>query len=197
MAVAAADPNADPILTTAVDGAPNALNYPAPAFRLVDQHNETVSLSSLRGKTIALTFLDPVCTSDCPIIAQEFRQADQMLGPNSKKVDFIAIDANPRYLLTSDLVAFDSQENLGHVHNWLYLTGPLSELRPIWDNYDIQVGYAPGGAMVAHSEFAYVISPSGRMRYVLDSDPGAANSATKSSFAVTLSNAINDTVSGS
>jgi hypothetical protein len=35
------------------------------------------------------------------------------------------------------------------------------------------------------------------MRYVLDSDPGAANSATKSSFAVTLSNAINDTVSGS
>jgi cytochrome oxidase Cu insertion factor (SCO1/SenC/PrrC family) len=197
MAVAAADPNADPILTTAVDGAPNALNYPAPPFSLVDQHNETVSLSSLRGKTIALTFLDPVCTSDCPIIAQEFRQAAQMLGSDANKVDFIAIDANPRYLSTSDLVAFDTQENLGHLRNWLYLTGPLSQLRPIWDNYDIQVSYAPGGAMVAHSEFAYVISPSGRMRYVLDSDPGAANSATKSSFAVTLSNAINDTVSGS
>ena len=43
MAVAAASPNADPILATAVDGAPNALHYPAPAFNLVDQHDQPVS----------------------------------------------------------------------------------------------------------------------------------------------------------
>src|SRR4029077_3526574 len=51
MAVAAANPNADPILATAVDGTPNPLNYPAPTFALVDQHDQPVSLASLRGKT--------------------------------------------------------------------------------------------------------------------------------------------------
>jgi hypothetical protein len=51
--------------------------------------------------------------------------------------------------------------------------------------------------MIAHSELAYVISPSGQMRYSLDSDPGASTSATKSSFAVTLANAITRTVNGS
>ena len=39
-----------------------------------------MSLASLRGKVVLMTFLDPVCTTDCPIIAQEFKQAGQMLG---------------------------------------------------------------------------------------------------------------------
>ena len=156
-----------------------------------------VSLADLRGKTIALTFLDPVCTSDCPIIAQEFRQANQMLGALSKKVEFVAIDANPLYTAPDYLLAFDEQENLSHISNWAYLTGPLTQLKPIWNNYGILIGYSPGGAMIAHSELAYVISPSGQVRYSLDSDPGASTSATKSSFAVTLANALTRTVNGS
>jgi cytochrome oxidase Cu insertion factor (SCO1/SenC/PrrC family) len=197
MAVAAASPNADPLLATAVDGAPSPIHVPAPAFSLVDQHDVPVTLSSLRGKTIALTFLDPVCTSDCPIIAQEFRQADSMLGAGSKGVEFIAIDANPRYTAPDDLVAFDDQESLEHVRNWLYLTGSGAELRHIWDSYGILVGYASGGAMIAHSDTAYVINRSGDLRYELDADPGGATSATKSSFAVTLADSIASARTGS
>jgi len=197
MAVATASPNADPILANAIDGSPNALHYPAPPFSLIDQHGQAVSLSGLHGKTIALTFLDPVCTSDCPIIAQEFRQADQMLGAESKKVDLIAIDANPRYLAPDYLVAFDDQENLATIPNWLYLTGTDKELARIWDAYGILVGYAPGGAMIAHSDTAYVISRDGDMNWVLALDPGSPTSATKSSFAVTLANAIKNSLNGS
>jgi cytochrome oxidase Cu insertion factor (SCO1/SenC/PrrC family) len=197
MAVAAASPNADPILATAVDGAPDALHYQAPAFSLTDQHGHSVSLDSLRGKTIALTFLDPVCTSDCPIIAQEFRQADQMLGADAKKVDLVAIDANPRYISTDDLTAFDAHENLSQLTNWLYLTGPTSRLTRIWDNYGILVGYASGGAMIAHSDTAYVINRQGGLRDVLNADPGADTSATRSSFAVTLSNSLKRVIQGS
>ena len=80
MAMAAVNDNADPILTEALDGTPNSLELPAPHFTLTDQHGKMVSLASLRGHAVALTFLDPVCTSDCPLIAQEFRQTDQRLG---------------------------------------------------------------------------------------------------------------------
>jgi cytochrome oxidase Cu insertion factor (SCO1/SenC/PrrC family) len=197
MAVAAASPNADPILATAVDGAPNTLHSPAPAFSLVDQRGQSVSLTSLRGKTLALTFLDPVCTSDCPIIAQEFRNADQLLGAQASHVDFVAIDANPRFIAPDDLVAFDDQENLSHLPNWLYLTGSLAQLRKLWDAYGILVGYASGGAMIAHSDTAYVINRNGSLRDVLNADPGAATAATKSSFAATLADAIQGALAGS
>ena len=111
MAMAAVNQNADPILTEALDGSPNTLDIPAPHFALTDQHGAPVSLASLRGHTVALTFLDPVCTSDCPLIAQEFRQADQRLGDQGRQVDFVAIVANPIYRSASFTNAFDRQES--------------------------------------------------------------------------------------
>jgi cytochrome oxidase Cu insertion factor (SCO1/SenC/PrrC family) len=190
MAVAATDPHADPILSEAVDGTPSAVDHVAPSFRLTDQYDKTVSLRSLRGKVVALTFLDPVCTSDCPLIAQEFRDADGILGSESRRVELVAIDANPRYITPDYLVAFDQQERLGDVANWRYLTGSLSQLEQTWSAYGAQVSYAPAGAMVAHSEFAVVIDGRGRMRYLLDADPGPGTEATQSSFAVTLADAL-------
>ena len=80
MAVAQADPVADTILAQAIDGSSAPLNFAAPGFSLTSQYGEPVTLSSLRGKVLLLTFLDPVCTSDCPLIAQEFRLAGQLLG---------------------------------------------------------------------------------------------------------------------
>ena len=112
MAMAAVNSNADPILSEALDGTPNNLDSPAPPFSLTDQNGRTVSLGSLRGHVVALTFLDPVCTSDCPLIAQEFRSADQQLAGQGGRVDFIAIVANPIYRSVSYTKAFDSQEGL-------------------------------------------------------------------------------------
>ncbi|HUC36759.1 MAG TPA: SCO family protein [Acidimicrobiales bacterium] len=190
MAVAATNPHADPILAQAIDGKPNAVDSRAPGFNLIDQFDRAVSLEALRGKTVALTFLDPVCTSDCPIIAQEFRAADRLLGSDSSRVELVAIDANPRYVTADYLRAFDQQEGLEHVSNWLYLTGSLEQLERVWSSFGAQVQFAPGGAMIAHSEFADVIGSDGRTRYILNTDPGPASEATRSSFSVTLSNAI-------
>jgi cytochrome oxidase Cu insertion factor (SCO1/SenC/PrrC family) len=190
MAVASTDPNADPIVSQAIDGTPNAVNYPAPQFQLLDQGGQTVSLQSLRGKVVALTFLDPVCVSDCPIIAQEFREADEMLGAAARRVELVAVVINPVYRSAAYLVAFDRQEGLEHVANWDYLTGSVVQLRHIWNSFGVLVAYSPGGAMLAHNELAYVIDPAGHTRYIIDTDPGPGTQATKSSFSVVLANAI-------
>jgi cytochrome oxidase Cu insertion factor (SCO1/SenC/PrrC family) len=190
MALASMNPNADAILAEAVDGTPDAVNTPAPAFVLTDQSGATVSLQSLRGKAVALTFLDPVCVSDCPIVAQEFREADQLLGADATRVELVAIVANPLYRAPAYTRAFDQQEGLEHVANWLYLTGSPTALDRVWNSFGVQVGYSPGGAMIAHSEIAYVINATGYTRYVLDMDPGPGTATTQSSSAVVLTNAI-------
>ncbi len=194
MAVASASSQADPILEQAIGGTPNAVKEIAPAFNLVNQDGQAVSLASLHGKTIALTFLDDVCTSDCPIIAQEFRIADGLLGSDARNVDFVAINANPRYVTPNYLQAFDQQEYLGQLPNWLYLTGPLGRLRQVWASYGVLAQVEPAGAMIAHSEIAYVIDGHGFTREILDTDPGPATQATRSSFAVTLANSVEQTL---
>jgi cytochrome oxidase Cu insertion factor (SCO1/SenC/PrrC family) len=166
------------------------IDIPAPAFSLVNQRGVPVSLSSLRGHTLALTFLDPVCTSDCPLIAQEFRQADARLGGTSA-VDFVAIVANPIYRSTAFTDAFDRQEGLSHVANWLYLTGSLAELRQVWSSYGVLVETAGAGAMIAHSDVAFVIDAQGHERAELATDPGDGSVASTSSFASLLLDRIN------
>jgi cytochrome oxidase Cu insertion factor (SCO1/SenC/PrrC family) len=189
LALAQASPNADPIIAQAIDGNSAPLDFAAPPFTLTDQNGTSVSLAALRGKVVLLTFLDPVCTSDCPVIAQEFREVDQVLGARSRQVELVAIVANPIYRSVSYTRAFDQQERLTRVPNWLYLTGSLAQLRQAWHDYDIAAQVLPAGGMIGHSDIAYVIDATGHTRTELDIDPGPGTTTTKSSFAVELSDA--------
>ena len=189
LASAAVNPNADPILAVAVDGTPNTVDIPAPGFHLVDQDGRPASLSGLRGRVVVLTFLDPVCTSDCPFIAQEFRDANTLLGSDSHRVVFVSVVTNEIYRSTAIIKAFDLQEGLEHMRNWLFLTGSLPALERVWDDYGIVADVAPAGAMVAHSELAYLIDPAGHTRVVLSAEPGNG-AASSSSFSVYLATEI-------
>jgi len=191
MAVASMSTNADPIIAQATDGTPSAVNYvPKSDFHLIDQYGKPVSLASLRGKTVALTFLDPVCVSTCPIIGKEFELADSMIGSLRSRVELVAVVANPLYRARSYVVAYDKQDGLDHLGNWLYLTGPLHTLSATWTTFGVQVQYESGGAMIGHSEIAYVLDPAGHVRYVLTADPGPGTQASQSSFAGTLAGVI-------
>ena len=187
MASAAANRTADPILALAIEGNSASLDLPAPGFSLTDQNGQTVSLTSLRGKVVLMTFLDPVCTSDCPIIAQEFKQTGQLLGAQDKNVELVAVVANPTYRSTLFTRAFDRQEGLAAVPNWLYLTGSLSQLGTVWRHYGVTVQNLPAGSMSAHNDVAVIIDRSGEIREEMGADPGPGTSSTQSSFSVLLS----------
>ena len=187
MASAAVNRTADPILALSIAGGSTSLDLPAPGFQLTDQNGQPVTLTSLRGKVVLMTFLDPVCTTDCPIIAQEFKQAGVLLGAQDKDVMLVAVVANPTYLSTAFTRAFDRQEGLAAVPNWLYLTGSLSQLGAVWRQYGVTVQNLPAGAMAAHNDLAVVIDRSGIVRQEVSADPGPGTSSTKSSFSVLLS----------
>jgi len=189
MAAAQSGRTASSILAQAIDGNTAPLNSPAPAFSLTDQHGQRVALSSLRGKAVLLTFLDPVCVTDCPLIAQEFREAGELLGSQARRVELVAVNVNPLYHDISYLQAFDREQQLTGLRNWLYLTGTAAQLEPVWKNYGIASETLPAGAMLGHSDTAFVIAPNGRLVRELDFDPGPGTTATISSFATELTQA--------
>jgi cytochrome oxidase Cu insertion factor (SCO1/SenC/PrrC family) len=187
MAAAAANRTADPILALAIAGDSASMNLPAPGFQLTDQNGQPVSLASLRGKVVLMTFLDPVCTSDCPIIGAEMKQAGVLLGSADKDVELVAVVANPTYRSAAFTQAFDREEGLNTVPNWRYLTGSLSQLSQVWRQYGITVENLPAGAMSAHNDLAVVIDRTGHIRDEVGADPGPGTASTQSSFSVLLS----------
>jgi cytochrome oxidase Cu insertion factor (SCO1/SenC/PrrC family) len=189
MAAAQASPVADTILAQAIDGSSAPLNYRAAAFTLTDQHGRVVTLASLRGKVVLLGFLDPVCTSDCPLMGQEFRQAGQLLSADSGHVELVAVNYNPLYTQLAYTRAFDRQEGLDTLPNWLYLTGSRAQLQQVWHNYALPNEILPAGSMIGHGDYAFVIDQAGHVREELNFDPGPGTTATKSSFAAELTDA--------
>ena len=189
MAAAQASPAASTILAQAVDGSATPIDSPAPDFTLTDQHGRQVPLSGLRGKVVLLTFLDPVCVTDCPLIAQEFRQAGQLLSGDARRVELVAVDVNPLYNELAYTQAFDRQEGLNGVPDWRYLTGSPDRLRQVYGAYGAVSETSPGGAMLAHNDIAFVIDQAGHLREELNFDPGPGTAATKSSFAAELADA--------
>jgi cytochrome oxidase Cu insertion factor (SCO1/SenC/PrrC family) len=190
MAFAAVNKTADPITAEALSGTNGQLDTPAPNFTLTSQDGRQVSLASLRGKVVLLSFLDPVCTTDCPIIAAEMRVADAMLGSKASDAELVSVVANPTYTSVAYTRAFDLQEGLNTLPNWLYLTGTVSQLATVWHDFGIEVEDLPAGAMAAHNDIAFVISAKGEVQQEISDDPGPGTNATQSSFSSMLAGSV-------
>ena len=196
MAAAQASPDASPILAESINGASAPLSGRAPDFTLTDQHGRPVSLAGLRGKAVLLTFLDPVCVTGCQSQAQEFRQASQRLGADGRRVELVAVNLNPVYDSPAYARAFDQEQQLAGVPNWLFVTGSPARLRAAWRDYGIASQPLGPGLMLGHSNAAFVIGPDGRLREELNFDPGPGTAATRSSFATELADAARQAIAG-
>ncbi len=182
MAIAATNPHADPIDSEVLanNGNVEATNFPAWGFSLVNQDGRPAKLRSLRGHVVVLTFLDPVCTSDCPLMAQEIKSADAQLGPSTPAVEFVAIDANPGYRSPSALRSFDTAEQLAGLSNWEFVTGSVAQLDPLWIDYGVDVETGVDGSMSSHQDLLFFLDPNGRVRDVVSADPGDTTTANSS-----------------
>ena len=137
----------------------------APGFTLTDQAGRTISLASLRGRTVVLEFMDSHCVNICPIVSQEFIDAYHDLGAAAPRAVFAAVDVNPFFHRVSDVAAFSAEHQLTAIPSWHFLTGPLPNLEAVWRAYGIEVS-APGqNADIVHTSVVYFIDPRGRERF--------------------------------
>ena len=149
---------------------------PAVGFSLTDQAGRRVTMGSLKGKLVVLTFLDPVCTTDCPLIANQLAAADRDLGAASGQVEFVAIDTNPVFDQVDDVDAFTQSHGLADLPNWHFLCGEANTVQNIIADYGISVD-VPAVGMIQHSEGVYFITAAGLQAAYLDD--GAGDQLTK------------------
>jgi cytochrome oxidase Cu insertion factor (SCO1/SenC/PrrC family) len=140
----------------------------APGFTLDDQHGKPFSLSSFRGRPVVLTFMDPHCVTLCPIVSQEFVDAERELAQTHTHAVFVAVNVNRHALSVATVAAFTKEHGLNAVPTWHFGTGTPATLRHIWSEYDIEVEtrIVHGHWTVVHSSFIYFITPDGKERYL-------------------------------
>jgi cytochrome oxidase Cu insertion factor (SCO1/SenC/PrrC family) len=122
---------------------------------LVDQFHHPQRLSDYRGKVVLLTFVSSRCTNVCPLTAELLTRTEQLLGGRAVRTQLIAVNANIVHRSVSDVLRWSQQHRM--THRWLFLTGPVGRLEPVYEAYDV----TPGSA---HTVAIFVIDPQGKIR---------------------------------
>jgi len=174
--------SAENTLYLAQNGPASAVNTQAPAFSATDQSGVTYRLGEHPGHYTLLTFLDPVCWTDCPLLAGQLKAVGAQFGPHAA-LDLVAVAANPRHETMANVRVFVTRHELGGVKNFHFVTGPLKQLAAIWNAYGIQVSSSPKAVMSVHSDLMFVISPAGRIRWIVPDDPISSSSGQSSAEA--------------
>ncbi|MCX6511868.1 MAG: SCO family protein [Actinobacteria bacterium] len=156
-------------------------------INLTTTSGKAFSLSDLRGKVVVLIFVDPVCTSDCPLLAQEVKAALKSVGKR-RSVVAVAVNLNPAYRGAEAMAAFGRQEGL-RAPNWQLLSGSSREIEDVSSSLRVLAQPLNNGGMLAHNDVIYVIDPRGRISIAWDATP-SDDARTRGSLVSALSTEI-------
>jgi protein SCO1/2 len=136
---------------------PNSM--PAPDFTLSDQNGKPMSVSALRGRVLAITFLDSHCKQLCPLEADQLAQAQRALGP-ATKLSLLVVSVAPSTDTSDSERAFAAEHHWAG--DWHWLTGNQDQLAQVWKAYSIAVEVTPGD--ILHSSVLYLVDKNGFQR---------------------------------
>jgi protein SCO1/2 len=137
---------------------------PAPGFTLEAKGASPVSLSSLRGKVVIVSFFDSLCNDICPVLADELQQADVDLGSEASRVVILTINADPDATSLDSAAKAEESTALRSVPGWHFLTGTLDQLDPVWKAYGVTIEVQKSTQIVSHNDVLDFIDPEGRLR---------------------------------
>ena len=102
----------------------------APDFALRDQRGQPISLRSLRGRTVILAFIDPVCRNLCPLEAKVLMRAVRSL-PAAQRPVVVAVSVNPWANTRANFAVDKTHWHLGHEWHWAVGSGQqVAAVRP-------------------------------------------------------------------
>jgi cytochrome oxidase Cu insertion factor (SCO1/SenC/PrrC family) len=140
-------------------------HHRAAGFSLTDAATgRAVSVASLRGQVVVLTFADATCKDICPILAAELRVAATDLEKSSVRATFVTVNTDPLATSPKDATILN-QPLLASIPGWMFLTGPVKTLNHVWTDYGISITVNRTTKAVSHNDLLYFVRKNGSLAW--------------------------------
>jgi len=163
------------------------------ALPLVDQAGRTVTLASLRGKTVVLVDFLSLCQEVCPLTSANVREVSQSLDAAhlSGDVQILETTVDPERDTPQRLAAY--QKLFGARAGWSFVTGSPTDVAALWKSFGVAYERTPTTATpppkdwltgapltydVDHQDVVVVIGPDGHERWLIDGTPKVSSPST-------------------
>ena len=136
---------------------------PAPEFTLTTQDGQQLSLTELRGKVVAVTFIYASCTDTCPLLTAKMAGLQAALGADfGPKVFFLSITVDPERDTPAVLQRYAQAHGVNFA-GWAFLTGTPAKIRQVARQYGIYYKKTARGD-VDHTFLTSLVDQSGTLR---------------------------------
>ena len=135
-----------------------------PDFTLTDQHGAQVSLSSLRGSVVAITFIYSRCPLPdyCPRMVGNLAEVRNRYRDRlGRDLTLLTVTFDPKYDTPEVLNRFAARYG-GNVPGWHFLSGSTEAIAAVCASFGIE--YWPDQGLITHTLQTAVIDREGRLR---------------------------------
>jgi protein SCO1/2 len=132
-------------------------------FTLTAHDGKPFSLSQLRGKTVAVTFLYTTCTDTCPMLTAKLVAIQRQLKPAEvSRAFFVAVTVDPERD-TAEVLKRYAVAHGADKGGWAFLTGTPAQIAQVARSYGVYYKKQPKGD-VDHTFLTSIIDGSGALR---------------------------------
>jgi len=137
-----------------------------PNFRLVDQNSRTFSLSSLRGRPLAITFIYSRCPLPdyCPRMNSNFAELlkNETVNSQPRNLRLLSISFDPEHDTPEVLRRMHARWTHGpDAHSWTFAVIPPKTLPRVLEWFGLTA--LPDQGMITHSLSTTLIAPDGKV----------------------------------
>lgn len=134
------------------------VNY-LPDITLINQDGQAISLASLKGKPVLVSFIHASCKGVCELMTAKMKSVAADLGKNGAKVTMVSITTDPGEDQPAELRTYAAKEGVAG-DGFVFLTGKPAAVRHVLVVYG--VNQKPGDNEMTHVFGLFLIGPDGR-----------------------------------
>lgn len=139
----------------------------APEFKLIDSHEQPITLRQFRGKAVLVAFFFTTCNGTCPATTARLAKIQEEVAKHAElrdRVQIISITLDPERdtpeKLRGYLRLYDVDER-----NWSFITGAKADIRRTLDDWKIWAKPAANGQL-DHPSRVHLLDPQGDIREI-------------------------------
>lgn len=168
---------------------PLPVYFDLPAFSLIDQYDEPVTLETFRDHVWVANFFFTTCRGPCPTLTANMARIARETKdwPKGEELRFVSFSVDPERDTPEVLREYIERMNVGDIERWYFVTGPIGEINRVVEQgfrmplepWEGPVEPAADGREpsdepqyhIAHAERFVLVDREGRIRGYYDQEP--------------------------
>jgi protein SCO1/2 len=135
-------------------------------FRLLDQHGEITGPSDFKGRPVVLTFAFSHCTTVCPALLNDLKEASRLLNDETP---MLIVSLDPWRDRSTELESFAGRWEMGR--STRFYTGDVQAVLDVLEHYQVPISRNEQNGDISHPPMVYVLDAEGRIAFSFNS-PG-------------------------